>query len=84
MVTKYGQAAERIGARMTRGQILKLKVLAVEAYQPKPYAANLTSEEAARHIDALRGGNRVGGFVLNLLPRLAGTKDARKPFGPFR
>jgi hypothetical protein len=47
--------AERIGARMTHAQALKLKALAEEAYQPEQYAANLTSEEAARRIDALRG-----------------------------
>jgi len=46
--------AERIGEQMTRAQALKLKALAEEAYQPKQYAANLTSEEAARRIDALR------------------------------
>ena len=55
MVTKYGKVAERIGARMTRGQALKLKALAEEAYQPEQYAANLPSEEAERRIDALRG-----------------------------
>jgi hypothetical protein len=55
IVTKYGNVAEYIGgARMTRAQALKLKALAEEAYQPKQYAANLTSEEAARRIDALR------------------------------
>ena len=54
MVTKYGKVAERIGARMTRGQALKLKALAEEAYQPEQYAANLTSEEAERRIDTLR------------------------------
>ena len=54
MVTKYGKVAERIGARMTRAQALKLKALAEEAYQPGQFAANLTSEEAERRIDALR------------------------------
>jgi hypothetical protein len=34
MVTKYGQAADRIGARMTRGQVLKLKVLAERSRTP--------------------------------------------------
>jgi hypothetical protein len=54
MVTKYDKVAERIGARMTRGQALKLKALAEETYQPEQYADNLTSEEATRRIDALR------------------------------
>jgi hypothetical protein len=54
MVKKYGKVAERIGARMTRAQALKLKALADEAYQPEQYAANLPSEEAERRIDALR------------------------------
>jgi cell fate (sporulation/competence/biofilm development) regulator YmcA (YheA/YmcA/DUF963 family) len=54
MVSKYGKVEERIGARMTRAQALKLKALAEEAYQPEQYAANLTSEEAERRISALR------------------------------
>jgi hypothetical protein len=54
VVTKYGRVAERIGEQMTRAQALKLKALAEEAYQPEQYAANLTCEEAARRIDALR------------------------------
>ena len=54
MVTKYGKVAERIGARMTRAQALKLKALAEEAYQPEQYAAKLTAEEAERRISALR------------------------------
>ena len=54
MVKKYGKVAERIGARMTRAQALKLKAFAEEAYQPEQYAANLTSEEAERRIDTLR------------------------------
>jgi hypothetical protein len=39
---------------MTRAQVLKLKALAEEAYQPEQYAANLTSEEAERRISVLR------------------------------
>ena len=46
--------AKRIGEQMTRAQALKLKALAEDAYQPEQYAANLTSEEAARRIDALK------------------------------
>jgi hypothetical protein len=47
MVTKYGKVAERIGARMTRAQALKLKALAEEAYQPEQFAANLNSSPEA-------------------------------------
>jgi hypothetical protein len=47
MVTKYGEVAERIGARMTRAQALKLKALAEEAYQPEQFAANLNSSPEA-------------------------------------
>jgi len=54
VVTKYGSVAERIGEHMTRAQAFKLKALAEEAYRPEQYAANLTPEEAARRIDALR------------------------------
>jgi hypothetical protein len=54
VVTKNARLAERIGEQMTRGQALKLKALAEETYQPEQYADNLTSEEAARRIDALR------------------------------
>ena len=39
---------------MTRAQALKLKDLAEEAYQPKQYAANLSFDEAACRIDALK------------------------------
>jgi hypothetical protein len=38
---------------MTRAQALRLKSLAGEAYQPERYAADLSSDEAARRIDAL-------------------------------
>jgi Protein of unknown function (DUF3072) len=54
VVTKYGRVTDRIGARMTRAQALRLKALAEEAHQPEQYTANLTSEEAARRIDALK------------------------------
>jgi hypothetical protein len=54
MVTKYGKVADRIGEQMTCAQALRLKALAEEAYQPEQYAADLTSEEAACRIDALK------------------------------
>jgi hypothetical protein len=51
---KYGDVLERVGASMTRAQALRLKDLAEEAYQPARYAKNLSFEEAARRIDALK------------------------------
>jgi len=44
----------RVGDQMTRSQVLRLKTLADEAYQPGQYATNLTFDEAARRIDALK------------------------------
>ena len=44
----------RVGDQMTRAQVLRLKTLANEAYQPGQYATNLTFDEAARRIDALK------------------------------
>ena len=54
MVTKYGGVAGRVIGLMTRAQALRLKELAEEAYQPEQYAPNLSSDEAARRIDALK------------------------------
>ena len=54
MVTKYGGVAGRLAGPMTRAQALRLKDLAQETYQPKQYASNLSFEEAARRIDALK------------------------------
>jgi hypothetical protein len=51
---KYGGVQERVSAQMTRAQALKLKNLAREAYQPEQYAPNLTFDEAACRIDALK------------------------------
>jgi hypothetical protein len=51
--TKYGGVQERVAAQMTRAQALRLKSLSEEAYQPKQYARDLTSEEAERRIRAL-------------------------------
>ena len=50
---KYGGVKERLGAQMTRAQALRLKSLSEEAYQPKQYARDLTSEEAEQRICAL-------------------------------
>jgi hypothetical protein len=52
--TKYGGVLERVGEQMTRAQALRLKTLAEESYQPERYAENLSSDEAARRIDALK------------------------------
>jgi hypothetical protein len=52
--TKYGGVSDRLAGPMSRAQALRLKDLANEAYQPERYAANLSFEEAARRIDALR------------------------------
>jgi len=51
--TKYGGVQERVAAQMTRAKALRLKSLSEEAYQPKQYARDLTSEEAERRIRAL-------------------------------
>jgi hypothetical protein len=51
---KYGGVQERVGAQMSRAQAMRLKSLAEEAYQPEQFAADLTFDEAARRIDALK------------------------------
>ena len=51
---KYGSVSERLAGPMTRAQALRLKSLAGEAYQPERYAADLSFDEAARRIDALK------------------------------
>jgi len=51
---EYGGSQERIRPPMTRIQSFRLKSLAEEAYQPNQYAADLSFEEAAHRIDALR------------------------------
>ncbi len=53
-VTKYGGVASRLTRSMTRAQALRLKGLAEEAYQHERYAVDLSSDEAARRIDALK------------------------------
>lgn len=54
MASKYGSVAERLAPPMTRAQALRLKGLAKEAYQPGQYAMDLSFDEAARRIDALK------------------------------
>jgi Protein of unknown function (DUF3072) len=54
MVTKYGGVAGRLAGPMTRAQALRLKGLAEEAYQPEQYAADLSFDEAAYRINALK------------------------------
>jgi Protein of unknown function (DUF3072) len=51
---KYGSVSERLAGAMTRAQALRLRGLAEEAYQPEQFAANLSFDEAARRIDALK------------------------------
>ena len=51
---KYGGLQQPLQTQMTRAQALRLKSLAEEAYQPKQYAADLSFDEAARRIDALK------------------------------
>ncbi len=45
---------DRLSGPMTRSQALTLKSLAIEAYQPRQFEADLTRAEAARRIQALR------------------------------
>jgi Protein of unknown function (DUF3072) len=51
---KHGSVSERLDGPMTRPQALRLKSLAADAYQPERYAADLSFDEAARRIDALK------------------------------
>ena len=54
MTIKYSDVPDRLASAMTRAQALRLKNLAEEAYQPERYVTNLSFEEAARRIDALK------------------------------
>ena len=54
MTIKYSDVPDRLASAMTRAQALRLKNLAEEAYQPERYAKDLSFEEAARRIDALK------------------------------
>ncbi|WP_249128440.1 DUF3072 domain-containing protein [Bradyrhizobium lablabi] len=50
---RYGGVQERLAAQMTRAQALRLKRLSEEAYQPRQYERDLTTDEAERRIRAL-------------------------------
>jgi hypothetical protein len=54
MVTKYGGVPGRLAGPMTRAQALRLKGLADEAYQPELFEPDLSFDEAARRIDAVK------------------------------
>jgi hypothetical protein len=54
MTTKYSDVPDRLARAMTRAQALWLKNLAEEAYQPERYETDLSFEEAACRIDALK------------------------------
>jgi hypothetical protein len=50
----YAEMPDRVIQPMTRGQALTLKSLAIEAYQPRQFAPDLSRAEAARRIEALK------------------------------
>ena len=50
---RYGGVQHRVAAQMTRAQALRLKSLSEEAYQPRQFARDLTTEEAEQRIRAL-------------------------------
>ncbi len=50
----YTDMPDRLAAPMTRGQALTLKSLAIEAYQPRQFAPDLSRAEAARRIELLK------------------------------
>lgn len=50
----YAEMPDRVAQPMTRGQALTLKSLAIEAYQPRQFAPDLSRTEAARRIEALK------------------------------
>jgi hypothetical protein len=54
MPMTYDRYPDRLTGPMSRGQANTLRFLAIEAYQPRQFAENLTAEEAARRIEALR------------------------------
>ncbi|MGV7213687.1 DUF3072 domain-containing protein [Bradyrhizobium sp. UFLA05-112] len=49
---KY-DAKDFLTAQMTRAQVLRLRRLSEEAYQPGQYARDLSFDEAAKRIQAL-------------------------------
>jgi Protein of unknown function (DUF3072) len=50
----YDRYPDRLKGPMSRGQAHTLRSLAVEAYQPRQFTEDLSAEEAARRIQALR------------------------------
>jgi hypothetical protein len=50
----YDRYPDRLEGPMSRGQAVTLRSLSIETYQPKQFAENLTAEQAARRIEALR------------------------------
>jgi hypothetical protein len=50
----YARYPDRLNKPMTQGQSDLLRALSVEAYQPKQFAEDLTADEAAARIEALR------------------------------
>jgi hypothetical protein len=50
----YDRLPDRITGPMNEFQANTLRKLSIEAYQPRLFAENLTSEEAARRIEALK------------------------------
>jgi Protein of unknown function (DUF3072) len=45
---------DQIDAPMTPRQLITLRTLSIEAYQPRLFEPNLTASEAARRIEALK------------------------------
>ena len=50
----YDRYPDRLKGPMSRVQANTLRSLSIEAYHPKQFAGDLTAEEAARRIEALR------------------------------
>jgi len=50
----YSQYPDRLIKPMTPGQADLLRALSLEAYQPKQFEDDLTADEAAMRIEALR------------------------------
>ncbi len=50
----YDRYPDRLKDPMSRGQANTLRSLSIEAYQPKQFTEDLTAEEAAKRIEALR------------------------------
>ena|SRR6266550_3130514 len=81
---KYGGVRERVSSQMSRAQALRLKNLAEEAYQPEQYANDLTLDEAARHIDALKAEIELADSILTGLYRFTGSFRSLLPENTFR